>query len=104
MANPETVNQNGITPYYEQAQYIDPSALQQQNNQTQSSARPFTLDEALPYTPFTSVFPFESGQCDWPYLRAFPANILIPICLNMLPSLDKQELSKPHADSLNPGK
>ena len=28
----------------------------------QYSQRAFTLDEALPYTPFTSVFPFESGK------------------------------------------
>ncbi|KAH8681336.1 hypothetical protein BX600DRAFT_376202 [Xylariales sp. PMI_506] len=30
------------------------------DNQISGRQRPFTLDEALPYTPFTSLFPFES--------------------------------------------
>ncbi|KAI1881428.1 hypothetical protein JX265_000254 [Neoarthrinium moseri] len=79
MADPRTGSPNGFAPHYEQSQYIDPSALQQpqfqfQPIQSQAPAqspmldqgrdanhpRPFTLDEALPYTPFTTVFPFES--------------------------------------------
>ncbi|KAI0132176.1 hypothetical protein BJ170DRAFT_233871 [Xylariales sp. AK1849] len=60
MANPGPSYHNGMAPHYDQAQYVDPSALQQQV-QGQNHPRPFTLDEALPYTPFTSVFPFESG-------------------------------------------
>ncbi|KAK6081057.1 AT hook domain-containing protein [Seiridium cupressi] len=69
MANPTVGDQNGFTPHYEQQQqqYINPSALQQSQQdqshiqiQSRSYPRPYTLDEALPYTPFTTVFPFDS--------------------------------------------
>jgi hypothetical protein len=74
MADPRTFVQNGFAPQYEQQQqqqFIDPSALQQSQQihshdrvQAQSIPRPYTLDEALPFTPFTTVFPFETGKCD----------------------------------------
>ncbi|KAH6659658.1 hypothetical protein BKA67DRAFT_545280 [Truncatella angustata] len=67
MANPRAGDQNGFAPHYEQQQFIDPSALQQPQppqaqakREEQNHARPYTLDEALPYTPFTTIFPFES--------------------------------------------
>ncbi|KAK7927004.1 hypothetical protein PG985_004002 [Apiospora marii] len=67
---------NGMAPQYEQSQCIEPSMLLQPQHQQpppqQSAApsqplaeaqnhhdRPISLNEALPYTPFTSVFPFE---------------------------------------------
>ncbi|KAK6827711.1 AT hook domain-containing protein [Apiospora arundinis] len=67
---------NGMTSQYEQSQYIEPSMLLQRQPQPQppqqlpapsqlkdgaqnTRDRPITLNEALPYTPFTSVFPFE---------------------------------------------
>lgn len=71
---------NGMAPQYEQSQYIEPSMLLQPQHQQpplqQPAApsqplaeaqnnhdRPISLNEALPYTPFTSVFPFEPGKC-----------------------------------------
>lgn len=67
---------NGVSPYrgqqlapedQYQRQQLQQQQQQQQHNfnrksQKQYSQRAFTLDEALPYTPFTSVFPFESGK------------------------------------------
>ncbi|KAK7956041.1 AT hook domain-containing protein [Apiospora aurea] len=67
---------NGMMPPYEQSQYIEPSVLLQPQHQQpplqqpiapsqpaeearNGRDRPITLNEALPYTPFTSVFPFE---------------------------------------------
>ncbi|KAK8119526.1 AT hook domain-containing protein [Apiospora kogelbergensis] len=67
---------NGMAPQYEQSQYIEPSMLLQRQPQQPPAQqppapsqpteeaqdnrdRPITLNEALPYTPFTSVFPFE---------------------------------------------
>lgn len=93
MADPRTLGQNGFAPQYEQQQqFIDPSALQHINpsalqqpqqiqshglGQAQNSPRPYTLDEALPYTPFTTVFPFESGKCDC-LQRAFLPDLASP--------------------------
>lgn len=56
--------------------------LQHHNNNNHRSHdryshRPFSLNEALPYTPFTSVFPFESGKS---YLPA-PARLLLAVFL-----------------------
>ena len=70
---------NGMAPQYEQSQYIEPSMLLQRQLQQPPAQqppapsqpteeaqdnrdRPITLNEALPYTPFTSVFPFEPGK------------------------------------------
>ncbi|KAK8052142.1 AT hook domain-containing protein [Apiospora rasikravindrae] len=67
---------NGMAPHYEQSQCIEPSMLLQPQHQQppppqplapsqpaeeaqNGRDRPITLNEALPYTPFTSVFPFE---------------------------------------------
>ncbi|KAK8042780.1 AT hook domain-containing protein [Apiospora phragmitis] len=67
---------NGMAPHYEQSQCIEPSMLLQPQHQQQplqqpttpsrpaeeaqnNHDKPITLNEALPYTPFTSVFPFE---------------------------------------------
>ncbi|KAI0516743.1 hypothetical protein F5B22DRAFT_179241 [Xylaria bambusicola] len=54
MAHNQPYYQNGVLPNTEQ-QFSGPPS-QQSHNRT----RPFSLDEALPYTPFTSVFPFDS--------------------------------------------
>lgn len=63
MASPWTNGiQNGNAPRQNQNPYTQPNAHRQDENQP----RPFTLNEALPYTPFTSVFPFESGKRNWP--------------------------------------
>lgn len=64
MADPRGYDQNGGAPYYGHLQ--NAHAYQQGDRPQQSHRQPFTLNEALPYTPFTSVFPFQSGMCDPP--------------------------------------
>jgi len=81
MAQYQAYGENGILP-----QNVQDVELLQQHLQWQSSApelgadgqqlriRPFSLEEALPFTPFTSVFPFDSGKCTF----GFPAWFLLP--------------------------
>lgn len=54
MAHPRSLSTNG-------AQNGVESPAQPSGHQPRFS-RPFTLQEALPYSPFTSVIPFESGM------------------------------------------
>lgn len=54
MAHPGPLHPNGAQ------NGIAPSAPPSGPHPTFS--RPFTLQEALPYSPFTSVIPFESGE------------------------------------------
>lgn len=54
MAHPRPLDTNG-------AQNGVGSSAQSSGHQPRFS-RPFTLQEALPYSPFTSVIPFESGM------------------------------------------
>ncbi|KAI1107450.1 ARM repeat-containing protein [Jackrogersella minutella] len=69
MANPQASNQNGIAPHFHQRAYPQPGpdVYQQQN-----ISKPFTLNEALPYTPFTSVFPFEPDIISNPTIGSGP--------------------------------
>ncbi|KAI1074975.1 ARM repeat-containing protein [Whalleya microplaca] len=60
MANENS--QNGIAPRYGQQPYPQQPEI----------TRPFTLEEALPYTPFTSVFPFEPGIINNPTIGSGP--------------------------------
>lgn len=77
MAHHESHASNGMgmmmgmaSPEDGQAQYIEPNMLLQRQHHPlepepePQHSRPFTLNEALPYTPFTSVFPFEPGKYD----------------------------------------
>jgi hypothetical protein len=77
MAHHESHASNGMgmmmgmaSPEDGQAQYIEPNMLLQRQHHPPEPepepqhSRPFTLNEALPYTPFTSVFPFEPGKYD----------------------------------------
>ncbi|KAI1799852.1 putative SCC2 protein [Daldinia bambusicola] len=69
MANPYYIDQNGMAPQFDQQGYSqpDPEVYQRQNG-----PRPFTLSEALPYTPFTSVFPFEPDIISNPAIGSGP--------------------------------
>ncbi|KAI8635230.1 hypothetical protein F5Y19DRAFT_4846 [Xylariaceae sp. FL1651] len=56
MAHPHPYDQNGLLPHNVQQQ-LHPNT---QPDGQQRRTRPFSLEEALPYTPFTSVFPFDA--------------------------------------------
>ncbi|KAI3333048.1 hypothetical protein F4824DRAFT_277255 [Ustulina deusta] len=65
MAHPQPYHRNGVSPQNANVQWQQQQQQQQQFSDPQSDeqqlrTRPFSLDEALPYTPFTSVFPFDS--------------------------------------------
>ncbi|KAI0541065.1 hypothetical protein GGR58DRAFT_498409 [Xylaria digitata] len=67
MAHPQPIHRNGASPYNAQQQEQLPPPLplppsDVQSDERQLRTRPFSLSEALPYTPFTSVFPFDSGN------------------------------------------
>ncbi|KAI2780824.1 putative SCC2 protein [Daldinia loculata] len=69
MANSYHGDQNGMVPHFDQQAYpqASPDVLQRQNG-----SKPFTLNEALPYTPFTSVFPFEPDIISNPTIGSGP--------------------------------
>ncbi|KAI0482476.1 sister chromatid cohesion protein Mis4 [Xylariaceae sp. FL0804] len=68
MAQPPLDGQDGIAPQYLQQQsQAQPRGLQQRDN-----SRPFTLNEALPYTPFSSVNPFEPDILNHPTIGSGP--------------------------------
>ncbi|ETS83270.1 hypothetical protein PFICI_05146 [Pestalotiopsis fici W106-1] len=102
MADPRTLVQNGFAPQYEQQQqqqqFIDPSALQQSQQveshgrgQAQSIPRPYTLDEALPFTPFTTVFPFETDIINNPTIGS---GQIAPSILGLVEHEDYDALNK----------
>lgn len=68
MANPQYNNNNGIAPQFDRQAYPQPGTSASSTGagtgayQQRDVPKPFTLNEALPYTPFTSVFPFEPGR------------------------------------------
>ncbi|KAF7521923.1 hypothetical protein G7054_g12309 [Neopestalotiopsis clavispora] len=107
MADPRTLVQNGFAPQYEQQQqqqFIDPSALQQSQQihshdrvQAQSIPRPYTLDEALPFTPFTTVFPFETDIINNPTIGS---GQIAPSILGLVEHEDYDALNK---EAENPG-
>ncbi|OTB15507.1 hypothetical protein K445DRAFT_60767 [Daldinia sp. EC12] len=88
MANPYHIDQNGVAPHFDQQAYPHqpgPDVYQRQNG-----PKPFTLNEALPYTPFTSVFPFEPDIISNPTIGSGP----------FAPSLSRL-VSKEDYDALN---
>jgi len=96
MADPYFAGQNGGVPYYGQAQdsqaYHDAGQQQEQlYNQYQAQRRPYTLQEALPYTPFTSIFPFQSDIINTPTIGSGP---LAPPVAGLLPRDDLQALNR----------
>ncbi len=95
MAHPQPYHRNGVSPQNANVQWQQQQQQQQQFSDPQSDeqqlrTRPFSLDEALPYTPFTSVFPFDSGKCGSCFLPSSPPAyrhppLLLP-CNYALPS------------------
>lgn len=81
MANSYHGDQNGMVPHFDQQAYpqASPDVLQRQNG-----SKPFTLNEALPYTPFTSVFPFEPGESAPKVAPSF--SILVVFCAHKFQS------------------
>ncbi|KAI1381775.1 ARM repeat-containing protein [Hypoxylon crocopeplum] len=102
MANPQSSNRNGIAPHFDQQAYppTDPGAYQQrqyhqhqhqQQQQQRDNAKPFTFNEALPYTPFTSVFPFEPDIISNPTIGSGP---LAPSLATLVSREDYDALNK----------
>ncbi|RYP61954.1 hypothetical protein DL769_007495 [Monosporascus sp. CRB-8-3] len=97
------VYQNGVPPHHERQRYQEEEEepyqqqYQRQHNEhhrrshTQYSKRAFTLDEALPYTPFTSVFPFESDIISNPTIGSGP---LAPPVTDLVSSDDLDALNR----------
>ncbi|KAK0714986.1 sister chromatid cohesion C-terminus-domain-containing protein [Lasiosphaeris hirsuta] len=93
MANPRPSHQNGPPDYNNErpVSFGEPPAF----------TRPFTLYEAIPYTPFTSIVPFDSGVLPAPSIgSASPAP-----CLNdLIPSQDFETLNNEGRDQKLPSK
>ncbi|CAJ2501923.1 Uu.00g047760.m01.CDS01 [Anthostomella pinea] len=70
MAHPQPHDRNGLAPQY--GQQLHPQSQSQPGAPNRNSTQPFTLHEALPYTPFTSVFPFEFGILNNPTIGSGP--------------------------------
>ncbi|KAI5866641.1 ARM repeat-containing protein [Durotheca rogersii] len=97
MANLQPGPQNGIAPQFDRQAYPQPagSAYQQQDG-----SKPFTLTEALPYTPFTSVFPFEPDIINNPTIGSGP---LAPSLADLVSREDYDALNK-EAENSTPSK
>ncbi|KAI0013073.1 ARM repeat-containing protein [Xylariaceae sp. FL0662B] len=98
MANEQSNSQNGIAPRYDQHAY--PQQHPQQQLQQHDITRPFTLEQALPYTPFTSVFPFEPGIINNPTIGSGP---LAPSLADVVSREDYDALNK-EAENSNQSK
>ncbi|RWA11292.1 hypothetical protein EKO27_g3799 [Xylaria grammica] len=82
MSHPQPFHRNGVSPHNAQQQQQQPPGVQ--SDERQLRTRPFSLEEALPYTPFTSVFPFDSGK----YILSNPtigAGSFAPSLANLVP-------------------
>ncbi|OTB06349.1 hypothetical protein M426DRAFT_319081 [Hypoxylon sp. CI-4A] len=108
MANPQpSSNHNGTVPYYNQQTYRPPGSgayhhqqqqqQYQQQQQQYDNTQPFTLNEALPYTPFTSVFPFDPDIISNPTIGSGP---LAPQLTRLISREDYDALNK---EAENPG-
>ncbi|KAJ1331721.1 cohesin loading factor subunit SCC2 [Microdochium nivale] len=91
MADQFAGSQNGRMPYC--SQIPDQQSYQDggQNQQYQAQRQPFVLSEALPYTPFTSIFPFESDIINIPTIGSGP---LAPSVAGLLPRDDFNALNR----------
>ncbi|KAI0555520.1 hypothetical protein F4679DRAFT_524216 [Xylaria curta] len=68
MAHSQPLHQNGVSPHDVQPQRQQSSDVQ--SDERHLRTRPFSLEEALPYTPFTSVFPFNAEILSNPTIGA----------------------------------
>ncbi|KAI1489482.1 sister chromatid cohesion protein Mis4 [Biscogniauxia mediterranea] len=97
MAHPQPGNQNGIVPQQYGVGGGGGGGGQQAYPQagaptpTHDNMRPFTLNEALPYTPFTSVLPFESDILSNPTIGSGP---LAPSVASLVARDDYDALNK----------
>ncbi|KAI5917781.1 sister chromatid cohesion protein Mis4 [Camillea tinctor] len=97
MAHPQPDSQNGIAPQYGGGIGIGGGSGGSQQTYPQTGAtshdnmRPFTLNEALPYTPFTSVLPFESDILTNPTIGSGP---LAPSIASLVSRDDYDALNK----------
>ncbi|KAI8965745.1 putative SCC2 protein [Daldinia sp. FL1419] len=94
MANSYYGDRNGMAPHFDQQAYpqAGPDVYQGQNG-----SKPFTLNEALPYTPFTSVFPFEPDIISNPTIGSGP---FAPSLSHLVSREDYDALNK---EEKNPG-
>ncbi|KAI1277531.1 hypothetical protein F5Y07DRAFT_88990 [Xylaria sp. FL0933] len=102
MAHPQPYYQNGVPPQdvlqrqRQQQQHHQQQYQQQdqsdnlQTDEPQLRTRPFSLDEALPYTPFTSVFPFDSDILSNPTIGV---GSFAPSLANLVPRDDYNALN-----------
>ncbi|KAI0175945.1 ARM repeat-containing protein [Hypoxylon sp. FL1284] len=77
MANPQSRDPNGIAPHLDQQLYPPQAYPQPEPSPSPAtyhrpSSKPFTVNEAIPYTPFTSVFPFEPEIINNPTIGSGP--------------------------------
>ncbi|KAI2617565.1 ARM repeat-containing protein [Hypomontagnella submonticulosa] len=88
MANPQSGGQNGVAPGFDQQIYpqAGPGVYRPQD-----ASKPFTVNEALPYTPFTSVFPFEPDIISNPTIGSGP---LAPSLADLVSREDYDALNK----------
>ncbi|KAI0890342.1 ARM repeat-containing protein [Annulohypoxylon maeteangense] len=91
MANPQSSNQNGIAPHFHQQGYPQPGPGSGVYQPQPNISKPFTLGEALPYTPFTSVFPFEPDIIRNPTIGSGP---LAPSLAGLVSREDYDALNK----------
>ncbi|KAI0863707.1 sister chromatid cohesion C-terminus-domain-containing protein [Xylaria cubensis] len=77
MAHSQPLHQNGVSPHnvqppqqQHQHQYQQQQPSDMQSPEPHLRTRPFSLEEALPYTPFTSVFPFNADILSNPTIGA----------------------------------
>ncbi|KAI2635435.1 hypothetical protein GGS21DRAFT_82152 [Xylaria nigripes] len=76
MAHPQFSHRNGVSSQQQQPQQQPQQQWRHHQSSNmpldgrQSRTRPFSLEEALPYTPFTSVLPFDSGILSNPTIGA----------------------------------
>ncbi|KAI0972695.1 hypothetical protein F4678DRAFT_48808 [Xylaria arbuscula] len=91
MAHSQPYYQNGVFPHdVQQHPQQDQQSLGPQPDEQQLRTRPFTLDEALPYTPFTSVFPFDSDILSNPTIGT---GSFAPSLANLVPKDDFDALN-----------
>ncbi|KXJ95258.1 sister chromatid cohesion protein Mis4 [Microdochium bolleyi] len=96
MADQWAGGQNGGLPYYSPAPDQQPYQDGSQQQPYRAQRQPFVLSEALPYTPFTSIFPFESDIINTPTIGSGP---LAPTVAGLLPRDDLNALNREASES-----
>ncbi|KAI1175080.1 hypothetical protein F4777DRAFT_346470 [Nemania sp. FL0916] len=100
MAYPQPSHRNGVLPHDVQHHQQQHQTSTMQSHEHPLRTRPFTLEEALPYTPFTSVLPFHSEILSNPTMGAGP---VAPSLANLVSREDYNALNY-EAESSNQSK